>query len=143
MASIPEEVMSSSPTAAPPARTLRRVIYRHTLPLRIMHWINAICLLILLGSGLQIFNAHPALYWGQRSTFDRPWLSLGATQSHDGKLHGVTQLGSHRFDSTGWFGVSKVNGQATVRGFPAWATIPGRNGCPWAAHGTSSSHGFS
>ncbi|HWG66712.1 MAG TPA: cytochrome b/b6 domain-containing protein [Rhodanobacteraceae bacterium] len=125
MASIPEDAMPPSPTTVTPARTLRRVIYRHTLPLRIMHWINAICLLILLGSGLQIFNAHPALYWGQRSTFDRPWLSLGATQSHDGKLHGVTQLGSHRFDSTGWFGVSKVDGQATVRGFPAWATIPG------------------
>jgi len=125
MASIPEDAMPPSPTTVTPARTLRRVIYRHTLPLRIMHWINAICLLILLGSGLQIFNAHPALYWGQRSTFDRPWLSLDATQSHDGKLHGVTQLGSHRFDSTGWFGVSKVNGQATVRGFPAWATIPG------------------
>jgi thiosulfate reductase cytochrome b subunit len=43
------------------------VVYRHTLPLRIMHWINAACLLVLLGSGLQIFNAHPALYWGKSS----------------------------------------------------------------------------
>jgi thiosulfate reductase cytochrome b subunit len=32
-----------------------------------MHWINVLCLFILLGSGLQIFNAHPALYWGADS----------------------------------------------------------------------------
>ena len=125
MTSIPEGAVSAQHVEMPPARMARRVIYRHTLPLRIMHWINAICLLILLGSGLQIFNAHPALYWGQRSTFDHPWLSLGATRAQDGKLRGVTAIGSHRFDTTGWFGVSKVDGQATVRGFPAWATIPG------------------
>ncbi|HTH80172.1 MAG TPA: cytochrome b/b6 domain-containing protein [Ramlibacter sp.] len=43
------------------------VIYRHRLPVRVMHWINVICLFVLLGSGLQIFNAHPALYWGADS----------------------------------------------------------------------------
>lgn len=132
MASIPEDAIPPSPAAATPAPDPRRVIYRHTLPLRIMHWVNAICLLVLLGSGLQIFNAHPALYWGHRSTFDHPWLSLGATRTRDGKLHGVTQLDSHRFETTGWLGVSKVNGRTTVRGFPAWATIPGPQ---WLAMG--------
>lgn len=43
------------------------VIYRHRLPVRIMHWVNVVCLFVLLGSGLQIFNAHPALYWGADS----------------------------------------------------------------------------
>lgn len=43
------------------------VVYRHRLPVRVMHWINVACLVILLGSGLQIFNAHPALYWGADS----------------------------------------------------------------------------
>jgi Ni/Fe-hydrogenase b-type cytochrome subunit len=43
------------------------VIYRHRLPVRIMHWVNVLCLVVLLGSGLQIFNAHPALYWGADS----------------------------------------------------------------------------
>jgi thiosulfate reductase cytochrome b subunit len=132
VASIPEDAIPPSPAAATPAPDPRRVIYRHTLPLRIMHWVNAICLLVLLGSGLQIFNAHPALYWGHRSTFDHPWLSLGATRTRDGKLHGVTQLDSHRFETTGWLGVSKVNGRTTVRGFPAWATIPGPQ---WLAMG--------
>ena len=35
--------------------------YRHRLPVRVMHWINVVCLTILLMSGLTIFNAHPAL----------------------------------------------------------------------------------
>ena len=38
--------------------------YRHSLAVRILHWINVIALAILLMSGLQIFNAHPALNWG-------------------------------------------------------------------------------
>ena len=32
-------------------------------------------------SGLNIFNAHPALYWGHDSTFaGTPWLSIGARE---------------------------------------------------------------
>lgn len=53
-----------------------RTVLRHRAPLRWMHWINALCLLALAGSGLQVFNAHPALYWGQVSDFARPLLAL-------------------------------------------------------------------
>ena len=53
-----------------------RKTYRHRLPVRIMHWINVACLFILLMSGLQVFNAHPALYWGEISNFRAPWLAL-------------------------------------------------------------------
>ncbi|MER3547066.1 MAG: hypothetical protein C4338_05470 [Rhodanobacteraceae bacterium] len=102
-----------------------RVIYRHRLPVRIMHWINAICLLVLLGSGLQIFNAHPALYWGQKSTFDKPWLSMGARQDAHGQWRGVTTFGAHTFDTTGIFGISNMDGKPVMRGFPSWMTIPG------------------
>ena len=132
MASIPEDTLAATPASNPMPAHVRRVVYRHALPLRIMHWINAICLLVLLGSGLQIFNAHPALYWGQRSNFEQPWLAMGATQSRGGPLHGFTTLGSHRFNTTGVLGVSKVDGHPTVRGFPAWATIPGPQ---WLAMG--------
>ncbi len=41
--------------------------YRHPIPVRIMHWGNVLFLAILLMSGLNIFNAHPALYWGKSS----------------------------------------------------------------------------
>ena len=50
----------NSTVSTPPPR-----VYRHRLPVRVMHWINVVCLTILLMSGLGIFNAHPALYWGQ------------------------------------------------------------------------------
>jgi len=102
-----------------------RVIHRHRLPVRIMHWINAICLLVLLGSGLQIFNAHPALYWGQKSTFDKPWLAMGARRDAHGQWRGVTTIGSRTFDTTGVFGISDMGGRQMMRGFPAWMTIPG------------------
>ena len=42
--------------AHPPAASTER-FYRHRLPVRLMHWINVVCLTILLGSGLNIFNA--------------------------------------------------------------------------------------
>jgi thiosulfate reductase cytochrome b subunit len=32
-----------------------------------MHWINVLTLTAMLGSGLQIFNAHPMLNWGRQS----------------------------------------------------------------------------
>ena len=43
---------------------LRRVVVRHDLATRLTHWINALAMSLLLVSGLQIFNAHPALYRG-------------------------------------------------------------------------------
>lgn len=110
-----------------------RLVHRHTLPVRVMHWINAIALLALLGSGLQIFNAHPSLSWG-RSTYNgkAPLLSLDAAAATDGRLVGSTTVLGHRFDTTGVLGVSDVDGEQTPRGFPAWATIPGPQ---WLAMG--------
>jgi len=55
----------------------REVIKRHALITRVTHWINLICLTVLLMSGLQIFNAHPHLYWGLKgANFDPALLSL-------------------------------------------------------------------
>jgi thiosulfate reductase cytochrome b subunit len=56
-------------------------IRRHSATTRITHWINALCLALLFMSGLQIFNAHPALYWGDISTFDDPLVSFGGFPS--------------------------------------------------------------
>ncbi len=116
------DVAHTAPTPAlPPAWT----IYRHRLPVRIMHWINVVCMFVMVGSGLSIFNAHPALYWGKQSNFDAPVLMLGA-QNKDGTLHGVTRVGGHQFDTTGVLGVSAgANGKPRARGFPSWATLPG------------------
>ena len=50
------------------------LIFRHALATRIWHWINAVALLILIGSGLGISNAHRRLYWGvYGANFDYSW----------------------------------------------------------------------
>ena len=101
---------------APFAATLVR---RHSLLVRLTHWINVAALLVLLASGLQIFNAHPALYWGDVSTFAQPWVAMVAAERGEQAV-GVTKIGPAVFETTGVLGFS--NGQ--VRGFPAWATLP-------------------
>ncbi|WP_299044358.1 cytochrome b/b6 domain-containing protein [uncultured Tateyamaria sp.] len=45
------------------------LVRRHTIVTRVTHWIWAVCLFFLLLTGLQIFNAHPVLYWGDQSGF--------------------------------------------------------------------------
>jgi thiosulfate reductase cytochrome b subunit len=104
-----------------------RTVLRHRWPLRWMHWINLACMLALAGSGLQIFNAHPALYWGETSHFDTPLLAMQMERGPDGKGRGVTRIGDARFDTTGVFGVSPraSDGMNVRRGFPEWTTIPG------------------
>ena len=99
------------------------LVKRHSVVVRVTHWINAIALAFLLLSGLQIFNAHPDLYFGQQSDFGHAWLAMGAF-SGGGALHGVTKVGPAVFDTTGVLGASKVNGVWTARGFPDWLTIP-------------------
>jgi thiosulfate reductase cytochrome b subunit len=106
--------------------------YRHPLFVRLSHWVNAGVLLVMVMSGLQIFNAHPALYWGRSADFDHPILSLTAQYDTQHNLRGITQIGSWKADTTGTFGYSDVDGQPTVRGFPEWMTLPG---VQWLAMG--------
>jgi thiosulfate reductase cytochrome b subunit len=52
-------------------------IYRHSVATRLLHWGNALCVFVVLMSGLQIFNADPRLYWGQYgATPDHALISL-------------------------------------------------------------------
>lgn len=105
----------AAPIDAPPERTV--LVPRHKLATRISHWINVVTVIILLGTGLQIFNAHPRLYLGSYgSTHDTPVLE---TRGADGR--GELVIAGYAIDTTGLLGWS--GGQA--RGFPAWATIPG------------------
>ncbi|MGE3529697.1 MAG: cytochrome b/b6 domain-containing protein [Methyloceanibacter sp.] len=101
------------------------IVYRHSATVRITHWVNALVLLVLLMSGLQIFNAHPALYLGAKSTFDDPVLAMGAVQ--DGETaRGVTTIFGYAIATTGVFGLSgDADSGYDARGFPWWATLPG------------------
>lgn len=102
--------------------------YRHRVVTRITHWINVVCIAFLLPSGLNIFNAHPALYWGQYGANpddNRRWLEIGATDDASGKTIGMTRVGSVVVDTTGVLGLSKgADGAEQAIGFPSWATFP-------------------
>jgi thiosulfate reductase cytochrome b subunit len=118
-------VSPASGTAATEYSEKREVIYRHSATVRLTHWVNALVLLVLLMSGLQIFNAHPALYLGSKSDFAQPILSMRARQ--DGaNVEGVTTVFGRAFNTTGVLG---LGGDAAAgyedRGFPWWATLPG------------------
>ena len=111
---------SDVPAARPALTPVVEWVYRHRLPVRIGHWINVPCLFILIMSGLQIFNAHPALYWGDRSDRDQPLLSIRPMKTENGEMRGITTILGYKFDTTGVLGYSDGSGRA----FPAWATIP-------------------
>ncbi len=103
-----------------------RVILRHRLVTRLTHWLWAVALFFLLTSGLQIFNAHPALYIGAQSgfEFDNDVLSIRAMQDAAGNVEGVTTVLGRSFDTTGVLGVSGPEAAQAYRAFPAWATLP-------------------
>lgn len=57
------------------------LVRRHSWPVRLWHWANALAVIVLLMSGLMIFNAHPRLYWGEYGSnapqhVDPAWLDL-------------------------------------------------------------------
>lgn len=112
----------------------REIIYRHTILVRLTHWINALSIFVLVGSGLNIFNAHPRLYWGQKGAdFDRPLIALQAVSTPDG-LRGQTVIGALKFDTTGVLGASGRGGTIAPLGWPDWLTIPGYRDLADARH---------
>lgn len=97
------------------------LVRRHRLSTRIWHWINAGTLLILLMSGLMIFNAHPRLYWGQYgANADPAWLQIGSEDSQ-----GYLRIGELTVTTTGFLGRwEDSTGRIRNRAFTGWATIP-------------------
>jgi thiosulfate reductase cytochrome b subunit len=87
--------VNRSAPADRPLRGGRLLIYRHPLLVRLTHWLNLACLVVMLLSGLQILCAHPAFYWGDTARFAHPWLALASGAAGDGE-----------------------------RAFPRWLTLP-------------------
>ena len=123
--------MSASDATPPDAsaqapRPRREIIYRHSLVTRITHWINVLLISLLLMSGLQIFNAHPRLYWGMAGADSDPAvLQIQSLRHNDGRLTGRTEVGALALDTTGVLGASRdADGAMAPHAFPAWATLP-------------------
>lgn len=106
--------MPSVPTDQPPRGG--DLIYRQRRPVRVWHWINAFSIVVMLMSGLMIFNAHPQLYWGQfGANHEVPWLAIGHTENT-----GYLRIGPVTVPTTGFLGLS--GGEAHA--FPSLVTIP-------------------
>lgn len=119
---------TAAPTADMPAEPAGSYLFhRHALAVRITHWINALAILFLLMTGLNIFNAHPNLYWGPYGALPDAavrWLQIGATGGPGGP-HGFVEIFGIRFDTTGILGVStNAAGNPNVIAYPSWATFP-------------------
>jgi thiosulfate reductase cytochrome b subunit len=124
----------SARPVAKPTKTRGPLIYRQSIFTRLTHWVWVFCLFFLLFSGLNIFNAHPTLYFGQQSSFpnlqtEKPqfnaaWLDIGAVNTDAGPRGQTTILG-HSFDTTGVLGLSgDPFDPSGYRAFPSWLTIP-------------------
>ncbi|WP_260927698.1 cytochrome b/b6 domain-containing protein [Novosphingobium sp. 9] len=113
-----------APDSLPQAGSLVR---RHRLSTRLWHWINAVTLLVMLMSGLMIFNAHPMLYWGQYgANYDHPWLKISSARTGTHEF-GYLQIGQVRVETTGTLGLWRdPQGQIQRHAFPGWTTIPSR-----------------
>jgi thiosulfate reductase cytochrome b subunit len=102
------------------------IVFRHSIATRVLHWLNAVCVFLVLMSGLQIFNAHPRLYWGQYgANTDHAALEMTVGDPAKGQSLGIVRIGHYEIPTTGFLGVSKDGaGDLVERGFPSWTTIP-------------------
>lgn len=99
-------------------------IRRHSVVTRLTHWLNVLCLSFLLLSGLQIFNAHPELYWGHSGADGDPAVVRIGADDEGGEPRGFVRVAGLELPTTGVLGVSQADGEQVSRAFPSWATIP-------------------
>lgn len=101
-----------------PTMTEPRAQKLHPGALRVMHWINAIAMIIMIGSGWKIYNNQPIFSW----IFFHPAIVLGGDPDTAYKFHGDTgYAGAIAWHFAGmWFLV--LNGLAYI----AYGFITGR-----------------
>jgi thiosulfate reductase cytochrome b subunit len=123
------EPNAETKAAAQPDKVPRReIMYRHTVAVRLTHWINALILVLLLMSGLALFNYHPALYWGNYGYRGVPsFFSIAALEDIEtDEPVGVTSIMGHNFITTGVLGVAyDAQGEPIAGAFPRWLIFPG------------------
>ncbi len=102
------------------------LIYRHSVTTRITHWLTVLTFVVLVMSGLQIFNASPELDASDKSDPGRRVLSIVGANDASGKPIGVVQFFGWRIRATHLLGYTDDGmGGETFRAFPGWITWPG------------------
>jgi thiosulfate reductase cytochrome b subunit len=117
---------------APAAETTRpagRIVYRHSVVTRVTHWLTVVAMLVLVMSGLQIFNAAPYLDASDKSDPARRVLAIGQAGATNDV--GTTRVFGHTFVTTHWLGVTDSGQESqsgapgeSGRAFPGWSTLP-------------------
>jgi Ni/Fe-hydrogenase b-type cytochrome subunit len=102
-----------------------RVVKRHSVAVRLAHWIGAFAFVLLVMSGFQIFNAAPYL---DASDYNNPAhrvLAIGSKDGPNGAHVGVTNILGHEFVTTHVLGYGDDGqGGESTRAFPGWLTWP-------------------
>src|SRR5215469_1533473 len=91
----PTAASKPDPQAQAQAGSVKReVLYRHSVVVRVTHWIGVLCVSLLLMSGLRLFNYHPALYWGNVGYRGVPsFIAIGAIEDTEkDELTGITRI---------------------------------------------------
>jgi thiosulfate reductase cytochrome b subunit len=97
--------MGFAPIKSPTDTATRQVDYRHPLPVRVWHWVNAAAVVALLMSGLLIFDIHPHLYWGEVGQEGKgAFLSLSGTHLDRAVPETQLQIGGWSWNTTGVLG---------------------------------------
>ena len=100
-------------------------IYRHRILARTAHWTWTLAMLLLVMSGLQIFNAAPYLDASNKSNPQRRVLEIGAAQPASGSAIGMVKVFGLTIPTTHLLGYTDDGqGGEAPRAFPGWATMP-------------------
>ncbi len=104
----------------------RPLVYRHSVTTRLTHWTFALAFVVLVMSGLQIFNASPNLDASDKSDPHRRVLSIDGGVDAAGQPFGFMQIFGWRLTTTHVLGYGDDGmGEESPRAFPAWITFPG------------------
>lgn len=100
-------------------------VYRHSIVARSTHWLWTLAMLVLVMSGLQIFNAAPYLDASDKSNPARRVLSFDAHQTAAGAPVGTVTVFGRTFTTTNVFGYTDDGqGGRQARAFPGAVTLP-------------------
>ncbi|HEY0799144.1 MAG TPA: hypothetical protein VGD50_08335, partial [Candidatus Baltobacteraceae bacterium] len=115
-----------SPSIAKAVADPTALVYRHSVTTRITHWLTALAVLVLVMSGLQIFNAASYLDASDKTDPAHRVLSIDGGQTASGANIGTVTIFGHTFVTTHVLGYTDDGmGGETERAFPGWLTFPG------------------
>jgi len=97
---------------------------RHSATTRITHWLTVLAFVVLVMSGLQIFNAAPYLDASDKTSPQHRVLEIDATSGANPA--GTITLFGHTFGAGHVLGYTDDGADGvTERAFPGWLTLPG------------------